>query len=160
MDKLANIIRYIVSAYPNRYELSLPRLIKILYLVDYSCVKNLRRPITGLSWYNGYSGPDLRRSEEVDTVQMAYSYEMAREHIDHFYSPAAKQLTFRKEFMDPPIPEFERLLIDDVLAQTYPLSWDRFTNVILHTEPVRASSFSTWITLDTNEEGRLKTVAH
>lgn len=57
MNNLEKLIRYILLSYPNPMELSKPRLVKLIYLIDWKYTIDNGTQYTDIKWiYNNY-GP-------------------------------------------------------------------------------------------------------
>lgn len=98
--KLQDIIKYIVSQYPNRSSLTKFRLIKILYLADWRSAILRRKQMTSIRWFLRECGlqpdPDIdlpRKGTSAFFVDKVFLSVEDKEILDHAIKTSKKQWT-------------------------------------------------------------------
>jgi hypothetical protein len=81
MTKIEQIALLVYNSYPNPYELSKARLVKIIYLSDWKFALEHGRQITDIKWYYNHYGPfvksiieEIRQSPYFETIKLTNSY--------------------------------------------------------------------------------------
>jgi hypothetical protein len=135
MTNLELLIRYILLNYPNIGELSKPRLVKLIFLIDWKYTIENGKQFTNINWYFNHYGPyvndiiDLMRAQ-TDVFQVK-SYRNQYEGItDKFHLIDKSPITLTTE-----VKNITDLLID----YTYKLTWSNFISLVYSSYPIKTS---------------------
>lgn len=135
MTNLELLIRYILLNYPNIGELSKPRLVKLIYLIDWKYTIENGKQFTNINWYFNHYGPyvndiiDLMRAQ-TDVFQVK-SYSNQYEGItDKFELIDKSPVT-----LTPDVKSITDLFID----YTYKLTWSNFISLVYSSYPIKTS---------------------
>lgn len=135
MTNLELLIRYILLNYPNIGELSKPRLVKLIYLIDWKYTIENGKQFTNINWYFNHYGPyvndiiDLMRAQ-TDVFQVK-SYSNQYEGItDKFNLIDKSPVTLTSE-----VKNITDLFID----YTYKLTWSNFISLVYSSYPIKTS---------------------
>ena len=143
---LRNIIVYIFKNYPNPLELSKPRLVKIIYLIDWkNCIEHDKQT-TPIQWYFNHYGPyvdDIINyiKSDTDTFNLKSTYNIYGG-VSHSISLKEK-ITYDNNFL----PEEGRKIIDFVIEKTFKLNWSEFISLIYSTYPISTQPKYTYLDL-------------
>lgn len=135
MTNLEKLIRYILLNYPNVNELSKPRLVKLIYLIDWKYTIEQGQQYTNIQWYYNHYGPyvsdviDLMKSRsEIFEVK---SYNNAYEGItDKFTLLDRSTITLESEIKN---------ITDLFIGHTFRLTWSDFINLVYSSFPIKTS---------------------
>lgn len=135
MSNLNSIIRYICLHYPYSGELSKARLTKIIYLADWLNAQKNAVQLTNISWVFNHYGP------YVDDVMLAASSDPYLKVIStiNFYGTPKVMVALSEE--NPPITlnATETKILDAVIEETAPLSFNDFIKHVYNTYPIRTA---------------------
>ena len=67
MNKLNELIKYILATYPKMEELSKPRLVKLIYLIDWKYSIEFGKQYTDIKWIFNHYGPYVH--DVIDTMK-------------------------------------------------------------------------------------------
>jgi len=137
MDKLKDVLVYIIQEYPYKDELSNARLTKLVYLSDWKSVLNDGRKITHIKWYFDNYGPFVHDIEQ--TVKDNPAIFKSQVFYNLFGHP---KTTFGLKNIDyePKLSVRERRSIDFAIKRTKDLNWSDFIKLIYSTYPVISSN--------------------
>lgn len=135
MTNLEKLIRYILLNYPNVNELSKPRLVKLIYLIDWKYTIERGRQYTNIQWYYNHYGPyvsdviDLMKSrnEVFEVKSYSNSYEGV---TDKFILLDKTAITLENDI---------KPIADLFINHTYGLTWSNFINLVYSSFPIRIS---------------------
>lgn len=135
MEKLVNILKYIYLNYPNVNQLSKPRLVKLLYLLDWKHCLTYENQATNINWYFNHYGPYVedvinlirQRSDLFET--QSYDTQFGIGHKIIYIGDKNIQLT-------DDVTE----VLDFVIEKTNKLNWGQFINLVYDTYPIRINS--------------------
>ncbi len=65
IDKFATLVKYFLSYYPHKDELSASRLTKMVYLSDWKSALENDRQLTETEWYFNHYGPYVDKLKDV-----------------------------------------------------------------------------------------------
>lgn len=135
MTNLEILIRYILLNYPNIGELSKPRLVKLIYLIDWKYTIENGKQFTNINWYFNHYGPyvndiiDLMRDQP--NVFQVKSYNNQYEGItDKFLLLDKSPVSLTSE-----VKNITDLFID----YTYKLTWSNFISLVYSSYPIKTS---------------------
>lgn len=138
MNKLLNIILYIVKYYPYEDVLTKTRLTKLVYLVDWESSLKYRKQMTNISWYFDHFGPyvpdvmdEANNSDELYVVSERSNFGTEKYIIKSKENKALIQIKdLTKEDIE---------IIDKVINETKSLNWNEFINYVYDTKPIKNS---------------------
>ncbi len=143
MNNLLNIIIYIFKNYPKVDELSKPRLVKLIYLIDWKHTIDNGYQATSINWYYNHYGP------YVDTV-----IELIKENDNLFnvqstinayggISDKIKLISTKEVYIDESI----KSAADFIISNTSDKNWSEFINLVYSTFPIKTNSKYTYLNL-------------
>lgn len=156
MNKIQEIIHFIISNYPteHRYELSNARLTKIVYLSDWRHVlmTDTANSISGIKWYFHNYGPyvDDVRDNAVD------DFFVKKTNASCLYITDVKNTDYKYGLLK----ESERSAILKVIELTKKLNFSQFIDFVYSTYPIKTSSRYTYLDLQQKKEERLAILSH
>ena len=134
MDTIQDIAFEMIMRMTVHKVVSINRLIKFIYLVDWSATLNQSNKISGLNWYNGLCGPcdrniliAIQNSKAIFDVQR-------RLNDEDTLNVAIKDCTY-----SPSISEKVRLSIAHIERVANRLPWDRLSLLVASTYPMLVS---------------------
>ncbi len=144
MTNLEKLIRYILLNYPSVKELSKPRIVKLIYLIDWKYTTVYNKQFTDIEWYFNHYGPyvndviDLMKNKsEVFKVE---SFQNQYQGItDKFFLLDSSEI-----ILDEKIKQIVDLFID----YTFKLTWTSFINLVYSTYPIKSSPKYTYLNLE------------
>ncbi|WP_298782708.1 Panacea domain-containing protein [uncultured Polaribacter sp.] len=145
MKKLKNIIEYILLKYPNSNELSKPRLVKLIYLIDWKHAIDYKTQYTDIRWYFNHYGPyvedviNLMKSESEIFEVTSYS--------NPFSGGITDKFKLRKEvnpILNENVIETTKFIIDN----THHLNWSKFISLVYSSYPIKNSEKYTFLNLE------------
>lgn len=133
MKNLENLIRYILLNYPNLSELSKPRLVKLIYLIDWRYTIENSKQFTDIEWIYNHYGPYVN-----DVI------ELMKKNPDIFkvesYKNSYEGITDKFELLDKTPVKLEeevKIIADKFIKHTYPLKWTDFINLVYSSFPIK-----------------------
>ena len=135
---LLDIIIYIFKNYPRIEELSKPRLVKLVYLIDWKSSLEHREQTTDIQWYFNHYGPYvddiislIKRTPDVFDVT---SYQNP-------YGGVSDKIVLREiTRKSVKLPEQVKSIVDFVIEKTHKLGWSDFISLVYSTYPVKSNS--------------------
>lgn len=132
MDKLKEILVYIIKSYPKKDDLSNARLTKIVYLSDWRHALTYNKQISNISWYFDNYGPYVK--DVLKTVEKNGLF-IKTETINIFGEP--KTLIELKDInYNSNISSEEKASIDYIESVTQSLKWADFIKLVYSTYPI------------------------
>ncbi len=135
MTNLEILIRYILLNYPNVSELSKPRLVKLIYLIDWKYTIEKGSQFTTIQWYYNHYGPYVS-----DVIELMKS---KNEVFDvKTYNNAYEGVTDKFILLDKTIIPLEsdiKEITDLFIRHTYNLTWSNFINLVYSSFPIKSS---------------------
>jgi hypothetical protein len=135
MTNLEKLIRYILLEYPNTNELSKPRLVKLIYLIDWKYTIEYGNQYTSINWYFNHYGPyvndiiDLMRTQP--NIFQIKSYNNKYEGItDKFLLTDKTPITLSTDV---------KYITDLFIDYTYKLTWSNFISLVYSSYPIKSS---------------------
>lgn len=136
MDKLKEIIAYILKQYPLNNELSNARVTKLIYLADWHQAIQHGRQISSIHWYFDNYGPYvLDVQNKVSECSDLFSQKNT---VNMFGSPKTVFILQKPEY-EPTLEDQEKASINHVITQTSKLNWGDFINLVYSTYPIISS---------------------
>lgn len=135
MKNLEILIRYILLNYPNLNELSKPRLVKLIYLIDWKFAIENGSQFTDIRWVYNHYGPYvndvINLMKEKKTVFNVESYQNSYQGITDKFT-----LVDKTEIL---LDENLKKIADNFIAITYKLTWTEFINLIYSSYPIKSN---------------------
>lgn len=135
-EKIQNLIKYILSQYPYKSELSVSRLTKILYLADWKSALENNKQITDAKWYFNHYGPYVddfvelaTQDENIELINTSTILGGRKKLLQ------LKHSNEKKLAIDPD----EKKLIDYVINATKSKNYEDFIKLVYSTYPVLTS---------------------
>lgn len=136
MDKLTQIIAYILDKYPHKMELSNARVTKMVYLSDWKSVLVRGCQISSIQWYFDNYGPfvwDISKAVEQDTTVFSIIN-------DQTMFGARKMRFILKTKIDYNLlSDDDMKIINFVIDTTSKLNWNEFIKLVYSTFPIVSS---------------------
>jgi hypothetical protein len=133
MATTRDTVAYLVANYPHKDELSKARVTKMVYLADWKSALDHGTQMTPIAWRFHHFGPyvdDIHRLALEDPVFRVRSgtnvYGNLKERIE-LVSPQTTMVT---------LTDWEKQILDHVIAQTKVLGWDAFIKLVYSTYPI------------------------
>lgn len=144
MTNLEKLVRYILLNYPNVNELSKPRLVKLIYLIDWKYTIDNGLQYTDIQWYYNHYGPYVNdvielmksKSEVFKVISYSNSYEGV---TDKFVLIDKSEI-----ILDTDIKKIADLFI----GHTYSMTWSNFINLVYSSFPIKSSLKYTILNLE------------
>lgn len=129
---LIDLIRYICLNSPNPDELSLSRLNKIIYLIDWKSAVEYQQQITSIEWYTNDFGPYIQNLEDI--LKNDSRFEL--DNVLDLYGKKKNIISLLndKNFLEP--NKNEKLISDFVLQKVEKFYWNEFLNLVYSTYPI------------------------
>lgn len=143
--KLLDVIIYIYENYPNISQLSKPRLVKLIYLIDWKNSIEKGNQLTGINWYFNHYGPYVEDVIEViKNNQEIFTVISSR----NDYGGVSDKINLNKNIVNiPTISQDEKVIIDFVIEKTNKLNWNDFITLIYDTYPIKTNAKYTMLNL-------------
>lgn len=136
-EKIRNILKYILWAYPYKGELSASRITKILYLVDWKCAIEHSSQLTDAKWYFNHYGPYV--DDFIEIASKDEDIEISQEST--IFGGKKKLVSLSPKFDTPvSLEPNEKKLVDFVIDATKQKNYEDFINLVYSTYPVMTSS--------------------
>lgn len=134
MNNLEKLIRYILLNYPNPMELSKPRLVKLIYLIDWKYTIDNGTQYTDIKWiYNNY-GPYVNDIIELMKHKKNVFF------VETYPNPYGGGYTDKFSLLDKTYIELEKnvkIICDNFIDFTYKLNWSDFINLVYSSYPIK-----------------------
>ena len=136
MNKLKEIMIYILQNYPNKDDLSNARFTKLVYLSDWhQCIYH-RKQISSIDWYFDNFGP------YVSDVQNTALENPALFEVDETYNmfgQLKRVIRLLNDKYEPSLETEEVESIEHIIKNTSKLNWDAFIKLVYSTYPIISS---------------------
>lgn len=133
MKNLETLIRYILLTYPNPLELSKPRLVKLIYLIDWRYTIENNEQYTNINWIYNHYGPYVNDVIELmkknSTIFHVESYKNSYEGVTDKFTLLDKSPVN--------IDNNVKKIADRFIKFTYSLKWSDFINLVYSSYPIK-----------------------
>ena len=136
MTDLLNLIIYIFRNYPKVNELSKPRLVKLVYLIDWKHTILNGRQATSIKWYFNHYGPYV--DNVIDLIKKNPEIFNVETRINAYGGVSDKI----KLLSQQPI-QIENSIKDSadfIILNTSQMNWTDFINLVYSTYPIKSNS--------------------
>jgi hypothetical protein len=144
MTNLEKLIRYILLNYPNVNELSKPRLVKLVYLIDWKYTIDNGHQYTNIQWYYNHYGPYVN-----DVIELMKSKSEVFKVIS--YNNTYEGVTDKFLLIDKSeiiLDDSVKKIADLFIGHTYAMTWSNFINLVYSSFPIRTSLKYTMLNLE------------
>ena len=144
MSDLLKLIIYVFQKYPLVNELSKPRLVKMIYLIDWKHAIDTGHQITHVKWYFNDYGPYV---DDIFNMIKQESEYFTVDSYENPYGTITDKITLGKS---PKIEltESARSAADYIINHTYKLKWSEFISLVYSTYPIKTNSRYTYFNLE------------
>lgn len=143
MSKLLEIVNYIYEKYPKIEELSKPRLVKLIFLIDWKTAIDNGDQYTDIKWYFNHYGPYvddvinmIKNQPEFFTVNSSPTA----------YGGASDKIT-RIKSLPINLDNSAKRSADFIIEKTWKLNWSEFISFVYSTYPIRNNPKYTFLDL-------------
>lgn len=144
MDKLKEIIAYILKKYPHKEEMSNARVTKIIYLSDWHQAIKFNRQITQINWKFDNYGPYVH---DVSETVKKYNDFFNIIGTHNIFGGKKIIFTLKNGNYIPHISQEEQESLDYIISATAHLTWDEFIRVVYSTYPIMTTERYSYINL-------------
>jgi hypothetical protein len=134
MDKIINILKYIYLNYPNVSQLSKPRLVKLVYLLDWKHCLSYNKQATDIDWYFNHYGPYVE--DVINVIQIRSDLFETKSYPTQFGLGHKINYIGDSNFE---IDEETKKTLDFVIEKTNKLNWNQFINLVYDTYPIKSN---------------------
>jgi hypothetical protein len=133
MDNIRNIAIYIFQNYPNPLELSISRLVKLVFLADWKSSIINDRQITNIKWSKRSRGPyGIEVAESISTDKLHFNILFNDDYINHDLNISNLDFLISPIKNEEPKSDFDLLdedkkILDDVLSATAEFNWQELS---------------------------------
>jgi len=136
MTNLINLIIYIFRNYPKLEELSKPRLVKLIYLIDWKHSISNGRQATSIQWYFNHYGPYVETVIELIKSHPEIFKVETRQNAYGGLSDKIKLISQQEIQLDDSI----KTSVDFIILNTSKMNWTEFINLVYSTFPIKFNS--------------------
>ncbi|MFN4151864.1 MAG: Panacea domain-containing protein [Candidatus Sericytochromatia bacterium] len=135
MQKLVNILKYIYLNYPNIEQLSKPRLVKLVYLLDWKYCLTYENQVTDITWYFNHYGPYVE--DVINLINQRSDLFQTKSYDTKF--GIGHKITY---IGDKNIELTNDVItaLDFVIEKTNKLNWNQFISLVYDTYPIKSNS--------------------
>ncbi|WP_396196181.1 Panacea domain-containing protein [Flavobacterium sp.] len=145
MKNLLTLILYVFKNYPSVEELSKPRLVKLLFLIDWKYAIDNGHQFTEIKWYYNHYGPYVE--DVIDLIKT---------HNDIFYVNAFENqfgsiseiISLKEKNINIEVSKEVKVAADFIIKNTAHMKWTDFITLIYSSYPVKANSQYTILDLE------------
>ena len=133
MKKLELLIRYILLNYPLINELSKPRLVKIIYLIDWKYAIDYGKQYTEINWFFNHYGPYV--DDVIKLMKEKPSVFKVNSNINSLGGVTDRFFLIDNTpvYIDNDIKN----VADYIISNTYKLNWSEFINLVYSSYPIK-----------------------
>lgn len=147
MNVLLEIIKFVLKSYPKPEELSKPRLVKIIYLIDWKYAIDNGKQVSNIDWVFNHYGPyvdDIINLIEIENeIFKLESRQNPYGGITHKFELLNKRKTVIN--LDDNVQDIVEFIID----KTASLSWSNFISLVYSSYPIKNSTKYSHLNLTT-----------
>lgn len=135
---LLDIILYVYRNYPEINQLSKPRLVKLIYLIDWKNSIENGNQISDINWYYNHYGPYV--DDVINLIKSKSEFFDVTSYANGIGSFSDK-ITFKdNRNYNVNIDKENQKIIDFVIDKTKNLNWNDFITLVYDTYPVKKNS--------------------
>lgn len=136
MNNLEKLIRYILLNYPNLQELSKPRLVKLIYIIDWRYTIENGKQYTDINWVYNHYGPYVN-----DVINLMKKNPNIFK-VETYSNPFGGGNTDKFDLVDKTKIELDeniKSIVDRFIDYTYKLTWSEFINLVYSSYPIKVN---------------------
>ena len=148
MKNLLDIIIYIFSNYEKVEELSKPRLVKLIYLIDWKYSIEKGEQFTDIKWYFNHYGPYV--DDVINLIKKESDIFTVDSYLNQYGGSSDRIIMKRdvKVVLDTNV----KSTADFILKNTVMLNWTDFISLVYSTYPIKTNSKYTYLDLKKDAE--------
>lgn len=143
MSKLLEIVNYIYDKYPKVEELSKPRLVKLVFLIDWKTAIESGDQYTDIKWYFNHYGPYV---DDVINLIKSQPEFFTVVSSPTGYGGASDKIT-RIKNLPLSLNDSVKKSADFIIEKTWRLNWSEFISFVYSTYPIRNNPKYTFLDL-------------
>lgn len=136
MNKLKEIVRFLVSNYPHKKELSKARLTKMVYIADWKSALTYGRQLTNIRWQFNHYGPYV--DTVIDTVYEDPDIDVIS--TTNMYGHPKVLIQSRINHHEYQLDSEEIHILQHVINETANMYWDDFIRYVYSSYPITSQS--------------------
>lgn len=148
MNNLLKLINYIYDKYPKLEELSKPRLVKLIYLIDWKYAIDNGHQFTEIRWYFNHYGPYV--DDVINLIKSQKDYFVVKSY-NNIYGNVSDKIS-RTHRLPLEIDENVKSAADFIINNTFALNWSDFISVVYSSFPIKNNSQYTYLDLQRESE--------
>lgn len=145
MKKLKEVIEYIISNYPQPTELSKPRLVKLVYLIDWKNSIDYGKQVTGIKWFFNHYGP---YAEDVINLMKSDTETFDVVSYENPYSGGITDKFKLKKSVKSNLDNNTLKSADFIIKNTFNMNWSQFISLVYSSYPVKKGEKYTFLNLE------------
>ncbi len=138
MNKLLSLIIYILKTYPNPEELSKPRLVKLIYLVDWKYTIDNGKQYTDIKWFFHHYGPYV--DDVISVMKRNTDLFDIKSNYNEYSGGVSDRFKLKNKDIDININDDVRKIADLMINHTNKMGWNQFISFIYSTYPIKTNS--------------------
>lgn len=149
MNTLLKLIIYIFQNYPKPGELSKPRLVKLIYLIDWKNAIDHNKQVTDIAWYFNHYGPYvedvislIKEKKDIFTVNTSIN----------MYGGLSDRISLINTDLKIELDNETKTSVDFIINNTSNLGWTDFISLVYSTYPIKTNSKYTFLDLESGAE--------
>jgi len=135
MTRLIDLIKYILEVYPKLEELSKPRLVKLIYLIDWKHAINTNEQYTNIKWIYNHYGPYV--NDVIHVMKLNPNEFIVSSRQNPYGGVTDKFKLNRNSNTASEIDSEVKNITEFLISKTAHLSWSKFISVVYSTYPVK-----------------------
>lgn len=143
MKNLLDIIVYIFCNYEKVEELSKPRLVKLIYLIDWKYTIDKGEQFTDIKWYFNHYGPYV--DDVINLIRKENDIFNVESYINQ-YGGSSDRISMKKD-MKIILDINTKNTADFILKNTVMLNWTDFISLVYSTYPIKTNPKYTFLDL-------------
>lgn len=143
MKNLLDIIIYIFRNYPKVEELSKPRLVKLIYLIDWKHTIDFGKQATPIYWYYNHYGPYV--DAVIDLIKANDKIFDVKSTVNAYGGVSDKIKLISTEQVV--VGESIKQAADFIIMNTSDKNWSEFINLVYSTFPIKTNSKYSYLNL-------------
>ena len=137
MKKLIELIKYILYTYPKPEELSKPRLVKLIYLIDWKYAIDHGKQYTDIRWIFNHYGPYV--NDVINLMKQNPAEFIVVSRHNPYGGTTDKFWLNKSKTTDIQIDPKAKIITDFLISKTVHLSWSNFISIIYSTYPIKSN---------------------
>lgn len=143
-SSILDLAVYIFRNYPNPLQLSKPRLVKLMYLIDWKHCIDFGEQATDIKWYFNHYGPYV--DDVINTIKEANEDFEVTSYLNPFGGGNSDRIKLiSQKNIELPMPV--KISSDIIISKTNGFDWTTFISIVYSTYPVKTSSKYTYLNL-------------